>query len=108
MVGWIGIATTSADATQASSSSGGTAGSDPEAAVEGRVGGAALELGLEDAVARAAPGPRRRDRRDRLDQLLDPAIAREAALVEHDARRRRASPSASWKRRGRGSGGSKR
>ena len=88
VVGWIGIATTSARGDPVEEL--GRAGR-PAGCGRGRrcAGSAArrLELGLSDAVAHQDEDGLG-DRRDRLEQLLDAASRREAALVEDDPGRR--------------------
>ncbi len=88
VVGWIGIATTSAEATQSSSSVGRHGRQDPQSPAHRRIRRPGRELRQQRPIAEEHEhGPI--DRRDGLDQLLDPAVPRETALVQDDADLRR-------------------
>ena len=104
--GWIGIATTSAagDPREQLLGRDRRQDVDPAAGLGSRP--RAAQLRLEGAVAHQHEDGVGR-RRDRVDQLLDPAVRAEAALVQHDGVRR-IEAQALVEPASRGSGGSKR
>ena len=81
--GWIGIATTSAAATQLTRSAGRDCGQHEHASLQAGLDGTTVNVSGKRTVADEHEN-RGIHERDRVDQLLDPSLGEQPPVVEHD------------------------